>query len=166
MISRRGVGAGLAPPRSDRRALPGDGWLPRSPARGLAACPPCGTLRLALPQQGFRAQFRLPCARTHLAAVSPAMSRAGSHALPGPQPPGALDGGEKPGKPRARAGTCHHSVSCGLMPAWRGSSSPLPGGSRGEAACDVSFMVFFGLFLLLHTGCVEVPGSEMASLLS
>lgn len=97
VIPGRGVGAGLAL-RSGRQALTGDGWLPRSPARGLAACPPCGTLRLSLPQREFRAQLGLRVLRPILPRPSLATSWAGSDVLPGPQPPGALDGGGEAGR--------------------------------------------------------------------
>lgn len=102
VIPGRGVGADLAPLRYLKRpASPdGDGWLPRSPARGLAACPPCGTLRLSLPQRGFRARLGTPCAQTHLAVASrvrcdePGWERR----PPLSSAPGALDGGGELGR--------------------------------------------------------------------
>lgn len=79
------------------------------------------------------------------------MSQAGSDVLPCPQPLGLWMEEESWGEPQACAGTCHHSVLRGLMPEWHGSSSLVPSGSRGEAACDFSLFFSFFFFLAYST---------------
>lgn len=146
VISGRGVGAGLAL-RSGRRALTGDGWFPRSPARGLAARPPCGTLRLSLPQREFRAR----CAQTHLAATVPCDEPGWEQHPPrSSAPPGLGMEEERLGEPPARPGTCHRSASCGLTPGC-GTAAPTRSQAGAEEKPPAISLLF--IFFLAYSTC-------------